>query len=1430
MKKRSLHQLIVILLILIANTIQAQIGIGNASPDPSSVLDVTSANSGVLIPRINLLNNTDVITIPTPATSLLVYNSGFSPNGYYYWNGSTWVQLATAVANADWLLTGNTGTTAGTNYLGTTDAVDLRFKTGATDRWNISNTNNGQLQSYSLGTDLLPAYSFQSDQNTGVYSPAADNLSITTNGAEKMRVTATGQVGIGTTAPNGALDVTSTTDGLLIPRIALSATNVATVTTPTVSELVYNTFTSAPGPNQVIAGYYYWNGSLWIQLATGASGTDWLLTGNTGTTAGTNYLGTADAVDLRFKTGATDRWNISNANNGQLQSYALGTNLLPSYSFQSDQNTGMFSSGADALDFTTGGTSRFRIPNANQVHALSLGTAALPFYSFNADANTGLFSSGADALDFSTNGNARFRIPNADQVHALSLGNQGAPFYSFAADTNTGIFSSGNNNVDFSTGGTARFRIPDADQVHALSRGTAAAPFYTFSQDILNNTGMFSSSENNLDFSTFGNARFRIPDSDQVHALSLGTAGLPFYSFSADVNTGVYSPGNDILSISTGGTERMRIEADGDVGIGVNANPSARLEINSNNRGLLIPNVALTAKNVAGPIAAPATSLLVYNTATAGVSPNNVVPGYYYWNGTAWIGFTGSGGNDWAITGNAGTTAANYVGTSDAVSLKIATNGLERMRVLTTTGQVVVNNTLAPIATDRFSVYTLAAEDAVNGYSSSTGTGVYGENTGAGNGVWGGAYGNLGYGVWGTTTSTNGFGVRGDATGTGSDGVYGEATQTGRYGVVGINNNASGNGVGGSTTGTNGIGVFGVSSGTNGTGVLGSQTQNARAGVNGVNNNATLGYGVLGTTTGGGYGVYGTGTTGYGVVGSTTGATGFGVFGTATGTAGTGVYGVATQPGRYGVNGVNNNATGIGVFGSTSGIDATSVLGASTGNNADGVTGQATGATGYGVWGINNNATGNGVVGQSSGNTANGVAGVATGTSGYGVFGSATGATGYGVFGVNNNATGNGVGGTSSGNSGNGVLGAATGVNGYGVYGTASGTNGFGVYGVNNDATGIGVVGSTSGATAIAVWGTATGAGADAVFGSASGATGFGAFGSNSNAIGTGVVGAGNNLTATYSPAGSGAAFTGLNNGTLSYSTGATGTGIAAAGNNQAITSFDANGAGGAFTGYQWGTTSIATITGAANDGIDRGVLAGTYTSSGSTLDNVYVGAQIGGVNYKILGTGGGSVSTTMKTSQGEKILFAPEAPENWFFDIGEVELINGAATVHLDPTFVETISDAKPFKVFVQGGENTLGSIRITRNQKDKSFLVEDLGGPSNGTVQYNIYAIWKGKENVRFPEFKQESRPKPTQLQSKTIDLAAKNNSSEALARSASSRNTETNAKATPLKNLKSISEENARELPKQPDESRMEIKTIDNPAKPQNPKQSAVAQNTK
>jgi hypothetical protein len=80
-------------------------------------------------------------------------------------------------------------------------------------------------------------------------------------------------------------------------------------------------------------------------------------------------------------------------------------------------------------------------------------------------------------------------------------------------------------------------------------------------------------------------------------------------------------------------------------GIGTTTpNASAKLDVSATDRGFLPPRVTLTAANAFAPItgtSSAATGLLVYNTATAGTAPNNVIPGYYYWNGSIWIQISG---------------------------------------------------------------------------------------------------------------------------------------------------------------------------------------------------------------------------------------------------------------------------------------------------------------------------------------------------------------------------------------------------------------------------------------------------------------------------------------------------------------------------------------------------------------------------------------------------------------------------------------------------------------------------------------------------------------------------------------------------------------------------------------------------------------------
>lgn len=120
---------------------------------------------------------------------------------------------------------------------------------------------------------------------------------------------------------------------------------------------------------------------------------------------------------------------------------------------------------------------------------------------------------------------------------------------------------------------------------------------------------------------------------------------------------------------------------------GATPNSSAILDVDANvnqNKGILIPRIALTQTTLASPVASPANSLLVYNTA----SVNDVKPGYYYWETSRWIKLKVDA---WELEGNTGTTPSlngvnilannNFLGTVDNKDLAIVTNGYEKMRI-----------------------------------------------------------------------------------------------------------------------------------------------------------------------------------------------------------------------------------------------------------------------------------------------------------------------------------------------------------------------------------------------------------------------------------------------------------------------------------------------------------------------------------------------------------------------------------------------------------------------------------------------------------------------------------------------------------------------------------------------------------------------------
>jgi hypothetical protein len=140
-----------------AQTNNIAINNNGAAPDPSAILDVNTnltgaATRGMLPPRVV---STASITVGPTTDGMLVYQTG-APAGYYYYNATIPAWVAVQNAKDGWSTFGNPLPFPAQEFLGTTDAQDLSFRT---------------------------------------------------NNVERMRLDATGELGIGVPAPTERLDV-----------------------------------------------------------------------------------------------------------------------------------------------------------------------------------------------------------------------------------------------------------------------------------------------------------------------------------------------------------------------------------------------------------------------------------------------------------------------------------------------------------------------------------------------------------------------------------------------------------------------------------------------------------------------------------------------------------------------------------------------------------------------------------------------------------------------------------------------------------------------------------------------------------------------------------------------------------------------------------------------------------------------------------------------------------------------------------------------------------------------------------------------------------------------------------------------------------------------------------------------------------------------
>jgi len=150
--------LLLTLLTISYHTAHSQVGIGNSSP--KAQLDITASNpaaptgiDGILIPRINNFPSSSPVAAQNGMLVFLTTTSGTNLPGFYYWSNPALAWVGLNSNNKSWDTSGNSAAVSGTNFIGTTNAQDVDFRTNNLLKMRL--TLKGQLETLNTGKSVF---------------------------------------------------------------------------------------------------------------------------------------------------------------------------------------------------------------------------------------------------------------------------------------------------------------------------------------------------------------------------------------------------------------------------------------------------------------------------------------------------------------------------------------------------------------------------------------------------------------------------------------------------------------------------------------------------------------------------------------------------------------------------------------------------------------------------------------------------------------------------------------------------------------------------------------------------------------------------------------------------------------------------------------------------------------------------------------------------------------------------------------------------------------------------------------------------------------------------------------------------------------------------------------------------------------------------